>query len=127
MMNRPDWISDLHHVLDGVQQELANPTPGQAAFEDLKSMLDNVRTVLLAVIESRDVAEYVAALRDIRMQRANALLEAILADTAVGHITLETIGITELKDVLEEVAPKIDWLLEKRVSVCATTSRGYCT
>ena len=113
-MKRPDWITDLREVLKGIEDELALPAQERKAFEDVQAMLDNVRTMVWAVIESRDGSNYFAALRDIRMWRANALLGSVLADVTTGRITKETIGIKDLENLLDEMTPAIDDLTSKR-------------
>ncbi len=103
MTAAPDWRGSLEEILGGINQELDGPEPGTAVLEDLKSMLDNTRTVIQAYGGTSTTAEYLKELREIRVRRSVGVCQNLLADIRAGRIRAETLGLPELREVLDDL------------------------
>ncbi len=108
MTAAPDWRGNLEEILGGINQELDGPEPGTAVLEDLKAMLDNTRTVIQAYGSTSTTAEYLKELREIRVRRAVGVCENLLADIRAGRVPAETLGLAELREVLDDLIVRLN-------------------
>jgi len=104
----PDWRGSLEDILGGIDQELDGPEPGTAVLEDLKVMLDNTRNVIQAYGSTSSTAEYLKKLRALRVRRAVGVCRNVLADIRAGHVPAETLGVTELREVLDDLTARLN-------------------
>lgn len=104
----PDWRGSLEDILRGIDQELDGPEPGSAVLEDLKVMLDNTRNVIQAYGSTSSTAEYLKELRDLRLRRAVGVCQNVLTDIRAGHVPAETLGVTELREVLHDLTARLN-------------------
>ena len=108
MTAAPDWRGSLEDILGGINRELDGPESGTAVLEDLKSMLDNTRNVIQAYGSTSSTAEYLKKLRQLRVRRAVGVCQNVLADLRAGHVPAETLGLPELREVLDELMVRLN-------------------
>lgn len=104
----PDWRSSLEEVLEGVDNEFAGPSPAGAVLEDLKVMLDDTRNVIQAYGSTSDTAAYLKELREVRLRRTVGVCTNVLRDVQAGRIPKETLGIPELREVLDDITARLN-------------------
>jgi len=108
MTEAPNWRGGLEEVLNGIHQELEGPEPGAAVLQDLKVMLDNTRNVIQAFGMTSNEAEYLKALRGIRVRRTAGVCQNLRADITAGRVPAETLGLAELREILADVMARLN-------------------
>lgn len=108
MTAAPDWRGSLEEILSGIDQELDGPESGTAVLEDLKVMLDNTRNVIQAYGSTNSTAEYLKKLRELRLRRAVDVCRNVLTDIRAGHVLAETLGLAELREVLNDLTVRLN-------------------
>lgn len=106
-LEAPDWRGSLEEVLQGVDNEFTGPSPAAAVLEDLKVMLDNTRNVIQAYGAASDPAAYLKELRELRVRRTVGVCDNVLRDLQAGHIPKETLGLRELRAVLDDITVRL--------------------
>ncbi len=108
MTAAPDWRGSLEDILGGIERELDGPESATAVLEDLKVMLDNTRNVIQARGSTSSAAEYLKELRELRLRRAVGVCQNVLADLRAGNVPAETLGLAELREVLDELMVRLN-------------------
>ncbi len=107
MTSPPDWRGSLEEILGDIKEKLDGPEPGPAVLEDLRVMLDNTRNVIQAYGRTSNTAEYLKELREIRVQRAVEVCRNVVADIRAGRAPTETLGLAELREVLDDLMVRL--------------------
>jgi hypothetical protein len=107
-LEAPDWRGSLEEILNGIDNELRGPTAESAVLEDLKVMLDNTRNVIQAFMQTDTTAAYLKELRDIRVRRTVGVCQNVLSDVRAGRVERETLGLVELREVLDDVTAQLN-------------------
>jgi len=103
-------VGQLGLALDDVEPKLSWDDLPLAALEELKITIDDVRTSLLAYMESSTPAEYNRARRRFRLRRANQVCESVLASVSIGAVDARSPGVRELRGIVEEMMGKLQGL-----------------
>ena len=85
--------------------EVSRP-PGDELSEgirDLALMVDELRQSIWAVLTAEFAGDLAGFVGRIRVRRANALLEGVLADVHAGAMPQNMPGLTEFRDALEKL------------------------
>ncbi len=109
MTTLASWQAELRDVLDGIERELAQPELTLRVLDDIKRVLDNVRSVVLAAATSLDTLDYESQLSAINVRRAAGVCSTLVEAVESGSITATTLGIVELDQVLK----KLDMVLRE--------------
>ena len=99
-------VGQLGLALDEVEPKLAWDDLPLAALEELKITIDDVRTSLLAFMESSSPADYNRARRQFRLRRANQVCESVLDSVSMGAVDVRSSDVMELREIVDEMLEK---------------------
>jgi len=104
-------VDDLRRGLTEVEAKLTwEDLPGPA-LEELKAVVDSVRTSLLAYVTAIDPADYQRSLGDLRLRRAAQVCQGVLSGVVDGTIGAFTPGFSRLHSTVDETLEQLDKLL----------------
>lgn len=85
-MDLAQEVAQLRLMLTGVEGVLASPNAAPRALEDFKSMVDEVRTRVWAVLSAQNAENPGAFSAHFRLRRIRETLEALAADLRAGTL-----------------------------------------
>ncbi len=105
-------IQKLKEALDRIDLSLAWDNLPVAAIEEFKMALDDVRTILLALVVASGTSDSDRALLQLRVHRATQVCDTTFESLVEGTITPATPGYTELRSIATEALEHVGQLAE---------------
>ena len=104
-------VDDLRRGLTEVEAKLTWEDLPDTALEELKAIVDSVRTSLLAFVTAIDPADYERSLRAFRLRRAAQVCQGVLSGIVESTISASTPGFPKLRSTVDEALEQLDQLL----------------
>ncbi|UCG89219.1 MAG: hypothetical protein JSW71_12040 [Gemmatimonadota bacterium] len=99
--------ASLRKALDDVEAQLTKGDPPAGALEDFKSVLDGIRTNVIAFVKAADSADYFGTVNSFRLLRATQICQNVLTGLVDGTISAKTPGFEKFQATISDVLERL--------------------
>jgi hypothetical protein len=108
LMDLAQEVAQLRRMLAGVEATLASQYASPRALEDFKSMVDDVRTRVWAILSAQNAADPKAFYTHFRLRRLRETVETLASDLRSGAVTASDPECERIAAAMREILPLLE-------------------
>jgi hypothetical protein len=108
LMDLAQEVAQLRRMLAGVEATLASPYASPRALQDFKSMVDDLRTRVWAILSTQNAADPKAFATQFRLRRLRETVETLAADLRSGALAASDPKCERIASAMRAILPILE-------------------